>query len=207
MKLYFAPGACSLSPHIVLREAGVPVELERVDLAEGRIVSTGEAFRSVNPKGYVPALEVTPGEVVTEGAAIVQHIADSNPQAGLAPAAGTLARARVNEWLTFLSSELHKAFSPLFRPDNSEEVKSAAIERVANRLDHIESVLDDGRSYLTGDTFTIADAYLFTLTNWTGPTGIGLGSRSKLMAYMDRVRQRPAVLAALEAEGLLQPAA
>jgi glutathione S-transferase len=207
MKLYFAPGACSLSPHIVLREAGLPVELERVDLAEGRIVSTGEAFRSVNPKGYVPALEVAPGDIVTEGAAIVQHIADSNPQAGLAPAAGTLERARVNEWLTFLSSELHKAFSPLFRPDSSEDMKSAAIERVTNRLDHIESVLADGRSYLTGDQFTIADAYLFTLTNWTGPTGVGLGGRSKLIAYMDRVRQRPAVLAALEAEGLLQPAA
>jgi len=207
MKLYFAPGACSLSPHIVLREAGVPVELERVDLVEGRIVSTGEAFRSVNPKGYVPVIEVAPGEVVTEGAAIVQHIADSNPQAGLAPAAGTLERARVNEWLTFLSSELHKAFAPMFQPNSSEEAKAYAIDRVANRLDHIESVLADGRSYLTGEQFTIADAYLFTLTNWTGPTGIGLGRRSKLIAYMDRVRQRPAVLAALEAEGLLQPAA
>ncbi|MFT6460760.1 MAG: glutathione S-transferase [Maricaulis maris] len=206
MKLYYAPGACSLSPHIVLREAGVPVELEQVDLASGKIVATGKPFKSVNPKGYVPALDL--GEVLplTEGAAIVQHIADSHPDSGLAPTPGTAARARVNEWLTFLSSELHKSFAPLFSPDTPDGVRQSAIAKVTSRLNMIEAVLADGRAYLTGDSFTIADAYLFTLANWTGPTGIGLADQPNLAAYQARVAARPAVHAALDAEGLLQAA-
>lgn len=206
MKLYFSPGACSLSPHIALREAGVPVELERVDLASGKIVASGARFRDVNPKGYVPALDIGEALPLTEGAAIVQHIADSHPEAGLAPAAGTPARARINEWLTFLSSEVHKSFGPLFSPDSSDEAKQAAIAKVKSRLDMIEATLADGRDYLTGADFSIADAYLFTLANWTGPTQIGLADQPRLAAYQARVAARPAVQAALKAEGLLEAA-
>ncbi|WP_291841527.1 glutathione transferase GstA [Maricaulis sp.] len=206
MKLYYSPGACSLSPHIVLREAGLPVELIQVDLASGKLVASGDRFRNINPKGYVPALEIGEALPLTEGAAIVQHIADSHPEAGLAPAAGTAARARVNEWLTFLSSELHKSFGPLFTPGSSDEARQAAIKKVKSRLDMVEAALADGRSWLTGEVFTIADAYLFTLTNWTGPTQIGLADHPGLAAYQARVAARPAVQAALEAEGLLQAA-
>lgn len=206
MKLYFAPGACSLSPHIVLREAGIDVALERVDLAKGEILASGVPFKQVNPKGYVPALDLGDGNVLTEGAAMVQHLADTHPDAGLAAPAGTVERARINEWLTFLSSELHKAFSPLFSPASGEPAKSDAIAKVTGRLAFVESVLADGRDYLTGPRFTIADAYLFTLANWTGPTGIGLESYPSLTAYQARVASRPAVQAALEAEGLLQAA-
>ncbi|WP_300540699.1 glutathione transferase GstA [Maricaulis sp.] len=204
MKLYFSPGACSLSPHIALREAGVDVELEQVDLARGVIAASGRSFREVNPKGYVPALDIGSGVLLTEGAALVQHIADTYPDAGLAPAPGTLERTRVNEWLTFLSSELHKSFGPLFNPKAPEADKAAAIDKVRSRLDYIEQSLADGRDYLTGPDFTIADAYLYTLTNWAGPTGVGLGERPRLAAFMDRVHARPAVRAALEAEGLLE---
>lgn len=204
MKLYYHPGACSLSPHIVMREAGLDIELERVDLTTGQIVASGESFRTVNPKGYVPALALDSGEVLTEGAALVQYLADSRPDAALAPAAGTLERARVNEWLVFLSSELHKAFSPLFNPDIAEADRKAAIEKVRNRLDFIEQTLADGRPWLAGETFSIADAYLFTLTNWAGPTKVGLDGHTHLPAFMARMQQRPAVRAALEAEGLLE---
>jgi glutathione S-transferase len=206
MKLYYAPGACSLSPHIVLREAGQPVELVQVDLSTGQIKDTGAAFRDINPKGYVPAIEIADGGLLTEGAAIIQHLADSHPDAGLAPAVGTVERARVNEWLTFLSSELHKAFSPLFNAASSDAVRNDAIAKVKNRLDYVETTLADGRDYITGDRFSIADAYLFTLTNWTGPTGIGLSGHPHLTAYQARIAARPAVRAALEAEGLLQAA-
>ena len=204
MKLYYHPGACSLSPHIVLREAGLDVELERVDLATGKIVASGESFRTVNAKGYVPALALDSGEVLTEGAALVQYLADTHPDAALAPAAGTLERARINEWLTFLSSELHKAFGPLFNPAASEAERQAATDKVRNRLDFIEQTLADGRPWLAGDAFSIADAYLFTLTNWTGPTKVGLDGYTHLPAFMARMQQRPAVQAALEAEGLLE---
>lgn len=206
MKLYYAPGACSLSPHIVLREAGQPVELVQVDLSTGQIKDTGAAFRDINPKGYVPAIEIADGSLLTEGAAIIQHLADSHPDAGLAPVAGTVERARVNEWLTFLSSELHKAFGPLFNAASSDAARSDAIAKVKNRLDYVEATLADGRDYITGDRFSIADAYLFTLTNWTGPTGIGLSEYPHLTAYQTRIAARPAVRAALGAEGLLQAA-
>lgn len=206
MKLYYAPGACSLSPHIVLREAGQSVELVQVDLSTGQIKDTGAAFRDINPKGYVPAIEIADGSLLTEGAAIIQHLADSHPDAGLAPAAGTVERARVNEWLTFLSSELHKAFGPLFNGASSDAARNDAIAKVKNRLDYVEATLADGRSFITGDRFSIADAYLFTLTNWTGPTGIGLSGLPHLTAYQARIAARPAVRAALEAEGLLQAA-
>ncbi|OFX03024.1 MAG: glutathione transferase GstA [Alphaproteobacteria bacterium RIFCSPHIGHO2_12_FULL_66_14] len=202
MKLYYAPGACSLSPHISLREAGVPFDLERVDLAS-RKTASGEEFSKVNPKGYVPALRLDDGEVLTEGAVMVQFIADRYPAAGLAPANGTLERVRLQEHLNFIASELHKAFSPLFTPSTSEEAKRAAQANVARRLDYFEQLLGDGRLYLLGERFSVADAYLFTVANWTGPTGIGLAKWPNVAAFVARVAARPSVQAAMRAEGLI----
>ncbi len=202
MKLYYAPGACSLSPHISLREAGVPFDLERVDLAS-RKTASGEDFSKINPKGYVPALRLDDGEVLTEGAAMVQFIADRNPKAGLAPANGTLERVRLQEHLNFIASELHKAFSPLFNPSISAEAKQAAVAAVARRLDHFERHLADGRAHLLGERFSVADAYLFTVASWTGPTGIGLDKWPNVAAFVARVAARPAVQAAMRAEGLV----
>ncbi|HEX6013648.1 MAG TPA: glutathione transferase GstA [Geminicoccaceae bacterium] len=201
MKLYYAPGVCSLSPHVVLREAGLDFELERVDLAAKK-TETGADYRPINPKGYVPALQLDDGQVLTEGAAIVQYVADSRPEARLAPPAGTLERARVQEHLNFVASELHQAFSPLFSPATSAEAKDAARARVRQRLDDIERMLSDGRRFLTGDQFTVADAYLFVVAGWAKPTEIGLASWPNVEAFVSRVGEREAVRAALRAEGL-----
>jgi glutathione S-transferase len=201
MKLYYSPGACSLSPHIILREVGSVFELERVDAAT-KTTESGEDFRKVNPKGYVPALRLDDGDVLTEGAAIVQYIADTNGANELAPRPGTIGRARLQEHLNFVASELHKAFAPLFRPDASEEAKNAASANVGLHLDHVERILGDGRSYLLGDTFTVADAYLFVVSSWAVPTGIGLDRWPSVAAFVERVRSRPAVQAAMAAEGL-----
>ncbi len=199
MKLYYSPGACSLASHIVLQEIGKPFSIERVDLATKK-TATGADFSAVNPKGYVPTIELAPGEVLTEGPAILQHLAD---QAGrLAPAAGTLARARLNEWLTFINSEIHKAFSPLFRPDAPTEAKEAASAQLTKRFALIEKALSDGRDYLTGPDFTVADAYLFTVTNWANFTGLSLEAFPRLLAFQKRVSARPSVEKALVAEGL-----
>lgn len=202
MKLYYTPGACSLSPHIVLRETGFEFDLEKVDLASRKTESGGD-FIAVNAKGYVPALTLDNGETLTEVAAIVQYLADQAPVKTLIPASGTLARARVQEHLTFISAELHKAFSPLFKPDSTDAENDKARSKVALRLAEIDGFLSDGREYLTGDTFTIADAYLFTIASWTGPTGIGLDAWPHVAAYVDRVKARPAVQAAMVAEGLI----
>jgi glutathione S-transferase len=202
MKLYYSPGACSLSPHIILREIGSAFELERVDGAT-KTTESGEDFWKVNPKGYVPALSLDDGELLTEGAAIVQFIADTNGANELAPPAGTIGRARLQEHLNFVASELHKAFSPLFHADASAEAKSAATANVARRFDHVERILSDGRSYLLGDKFTVADAYLFVVSSWAVPTGIGLDRWPHLAAFVGRVRSRPAVKAAMTAEGLI----
>jgi glutathione S-transferase len=201
LRLYYSPGACSLSPHIVLREIGSVFELERVD-ATTKTTERGEDFRKVNPKGYVPALMLDDGEVLTEGAAIVQYIADTNGADDLAPAAGTLARARLQEHLNFVASELHKAFSPLFHPAASEEAKASAPAEVGRRFDQVERVLGDGRSYLLGDKFSVADAYLFVVSSWAISTGLGLDGWPRLAAFVERVRTRPAVKAAMAAEGL-----
>lgn len=201
MKLYYSPGACSLSPHIVLREAGVDFELERVDL-RAKTTEAGADFRTINPKGYVPALQLDGGQVLTEGAAIVQYLADSRPDARLAPPPGTLERARVQEHLNFVASELHKAFSPLFSPASSVETKEAARATIRQRLDEVERVLSDGRKHLAGDQFTVADAYLFVVAGWTRPTEIGLASWPHIEAFVSRVGEREAVRAALRAEGL-----
>lgn len=201
MKLYYAPGACSLSPHIVLRELGLPFDLERVDLTTKKTTS-GADFLTINPKGYVPALQFDDGEILTEGAAIVQYLADQKPDARLAPPTGSWPRTRLQEQLNFLASELHKAFTPLFQRNASEETKKAALSNVERRLDLVEQMLADGRPYLMGDAYTVADAYLFVLSGWSKPTGIDLGKWPKLSAFVQRMRQREAVGAALQAEGL-----
>ncbi len=202
MKLYYAPGACSLSPHISLREAGADFEIVKVDTATHR-TETGADFKTINPKGYVPALVLESGDVVTEGAAVVQYIADRFPAAKLAPANGTLERTRLHEQLNFISSELHKAFSPLFSKTASAEAKDAATAQVAKRFENVESLLSDGRPHLLGDAFSVADAYLFTVVNWGSVTGVSLDPWPHLTAYMQRIGERPAVRAAMQAEGLI----
>lgn len=202
MKLYYSPGACSLASHIVLREIGGKFDIEKVDLAAKRTES-GADFSAINAKGYVPAIEIAPGQHLTEGAAILQYLADLHPAAGLAPAAGSLGRARINEWLTFINSELHKGFTPLFKPDTPEATQAAAKAHLAKRFAYVESQLADGRAYLTGADFTVADAYLFTIVNWATFKNISLEPYPKLAAFQARVAGRPAVQAALGAEGLL----
>ena len=202
MKLYYSPGVCSLSPHIVLREAGLQFELEKVDLATGQ-TETGKSVGDVNPKGYVPVLELDDGEALTEGAAIVQYIADAlAPGKNLAPANGTIARTRVQEHLSFVGAELHKSFTPFFKVDSTDTEKQKARAKLDRRIGDIEKLLSDGRQYLMGDEFTVADAYLYTVATWTRPTEIGLDAWPNLAAYVDRVAQRPAVQATLKAEGL-----
>ncbi len=201
MKLYYTPGACSLSPHIVLRELGAAFDLERVDTATGRTQS-GEDYAAVNPMGYVPALRLDDGAVLTEGAAIVQYLADTRPSAGLAPPVGSLPRARMQAYLNFIASELHKAFGPFFNPTASDGDKAAAGAQVHRRFDHIERELADGRTFLLGDAFSVADAYLFVVSNWAAPSGIALDRWPLLTALVTRIRSRPAVAAALAAEGL-----
>jgi glutathione S-transferase len=201
MKLYFSPGACSLSPHIVAREAGLPVTLVRVD-TKGKKTITGDDYLSINGKGYVPLLELDDGTRLTEGPAIVQYLADRAPQKKLAPANGTIERYQLQEWLNFITSELHKQFSPLFDPSMPDDAKVKFRDKIAIRFDWIVAQLGD-KPYLTGEDFTVADAYLFTVANWTKYTGIDLAGWPVLQAYMARVAARHDVQAALKAEGLL----
>ena len=202
MKLYYSPGACSMSPHIVMREAGIPVQLVKVDLAAKK-TEEGTDFRTINGKGYVPTLELPDGQRLTEGPAIVQYLADQAPTHGLAPAAGTIERYRLQEWLNFISTELHKQYSPLFDPACESSLKARQIERIGNRLDWIVKQLGN-RHYLMGSHFTVADAYLFTVLSWSGHVGIDLARWPALSAYVARVRERPQVREALRAEGLLK---
>ena len=202
MKLYYSTGACSLSPHIVLREIGAPFELVRVNLASKKTAS-GDDYLEVNPKGYVPALVLDGGDVLTEGPAIVQYLADKAPEKQLAPAAGTMERYHLIEWLNFISTELHKSFSPLFKPTAPEETKQAARDTIAARLNIVEKQLQ-GRDYLTGNQFSVADAYLFTVLNWARPMKFDLGQWPAVQAYMQRVAARPAVHEAMKAEGLIK---
>lgn len=202
MKLYFAPGACSLSPHIVLREAGVSVELKRVDLGS-KAIEGGGNYVEINAKGYVPALELPNGEVLTEGPAIVQYIADQNPGSNLAPKAGSLERYRLQEWLNFITSELHKNFGALFQKKISDDWKAAAISNIHRRLDYVAEKLK-GKQYLLGDQFSVADAYLFTVLGWGKHVDIDIGKWPVLVEYVGRVGARPKVQEALRAEGLLK---
>ena len=201
MKLYYSPGACSLSPHIVLREAGLDFELVKTDLRAHKL-EDGSDFRAINPRGYVPVLELNNGERLTEGPAIVQYIADQAPAAQLAPAPGTLARYRQQEWLAYINSELHKTFGPLWKPTTPDAYKDIIREQLAARFDWLSTQLE-GKQYLTGNTFTAADAYLFTILSWTRPLQIDMGRWKVLTDYMARVAQRPKVQEALRAEGLL----
>jgi glutathione S-transferase len=202
MKLYYAPAACSLSPHIVAREAGIPIELEKVNLADHK-TETGQDYLTVNPKGYVPALRFDDGSILTEGPAIVQYLADQKPASALAPAAGTLGRYRLQEWLTFIGTELHKSLGSLFNPAVSDEVKETVKTNIAKRLAYLNDQLANGQ-YLMGSTFTVADAYAFTVVNWTNFLGIDLKGYPHLAAYMGRVGGRPKVQEALKAEGLVK---
>jgi glutathione S-transferase len=203
MKLYYSPGACSLSPHIALREAGLPVTLEKVDLLAGRTES-GADYAAVNPKGYVPALQLADGTVLTEGAVIARYIADLAPAADLAPKPGSFERVRLEEFMNFIGSELHKAYTPLFLPDTSEEGKKAARTRIARKLAYVENLLADGRSYLVGERFTVADGYLFTIVNWSQGRAVPLDAFPRLRAFMARIGARETVRSAMRAEGLIQ---
>lgn len=202
MKLYYSPGACSMASHVILNEIGKPFEIEKVD-TKTKVTETGSDFWAVNAKGAVPALDIGNGEVLTEGAAILQYIADANGAIELAPATGTLARARVQEMLNFVASELHKSFSPLFYPNRTEEEIAATKQTIGKKFDWLESRLADGRDYLTGAHFTVADAYAFVITNWANVKDISLAKWPKLEAFVARVGARPAVLATLKAEGLI----
>jgi glutathione S-transferase len=206
MKLYFSPGACSLSPHIVLREAGLPFEVEQVNLGSHQTKS-GVDFRTINPKGYVPALKLDDGEVLTEGPAIVQLIADQVPNKQLVPPAGTRERYHMQEWLNFISTELHKSFGPLFNSKTPDEYKQMVRENISGRFDLVAKHFEDGRKYITGDTFTVADAYLFTVLRWTKVVHIDTSKWPLLDAFLERVAARPAVQAALSAEGLIKASA
>lgn len=203
MKLYFAPGACSLSPHIVLREAGFAFDLQRVDLQAKKLKPSEEDFFPINPKGQVPTLELDNGERLTEGPAIVQYLADQKPASGLAPANGTMARYHLQEWLNFVTSDLHKVFTPLFRPTTPEEYVKITKDTLANKFTFLDKHLA-GRQYVMGDQFTVVDAYCFTILNWTKFKSIDLTAWPNIRAYMDRVAARPKVQEALKAEGLLK---
>jgi glutathione S-transferase len=198
MKLYYSPGACSLSPHIALREAGLDFELVRVDLGTHKLPD-GRDFTQINPKGYVPALELDNGTVLTEGTAIVQYIADLKPDTGLAPKSGTLERYQLQEWLGFINSEVHKGFGPLFNPNTPEEYKTTARKNLANRLAYLAEHLAK-HDYLMGKQFTVADGYLFTVLNWGPWTGVDITAWPSLVAFQQRLSSRPGIVAAQAAE-------
>jgi glutathione S-transferase len=205
MKLYFSPGACSLSPHIVAREAGIPLVLEQVD-TKTKKTKSGDDFWSVNAKGAVPALVLDNGETLTEGPAIVQYLAELKPESGLMPKPGSFARYRVLEWLNFISTEIHKQFTPLFKADTPEDYKPIARDNLMKSFTLVEKHLT-GKQYLVDNTFTVADAYLFVIANWLRLQHIDIAQWPSVKAFHARVRARPAVQEALTAEGLLKPAA
>jgi glutathione S-transferase len=204
MKLYYSPGACSQAPHIVAREAGLPIEIEKVDL-RNRTTASGRPYLEVNPKGYVPALEVEDGTVMTEVSALIQYLADQVPNSDLLPSAGTAERYKVLEWIGFIATEIHKGFGPLWNPTTPDAVKQATKEKLHQRFAHLDEELE-GQSYLTGERFTVADAYLFVVTNWSNHHGVSLADYPNLTAFMKRVAARPKVQEALRAEGLSKAA-
>ena len=203
MKLYYSPGACSLAPHIVMNEAGLAFDLVKADLKTHQLAADGSDYYPVAPKGQVPLLELDTGERLSEGPVITQYIADKFPAKNLAPANGTMERYRVQEWLNFITSELHKGIGGLFNPAMPEEGKAVIRAKASSKLKWVDEQLE-GKQYLMGDAFTIADAYLFTITNWTSHTGIDISGMKNLSAFQGRMAGRPAVQAALKAEGLLK---
>lgn len=202
MKLYYSPGACSLAPHIVLRELGLEFEAIKTDL-RAKKTENGDDFLAINPKGQVPTLVLDSGDVITEGVAITQYLADTNPEKNLAPAAPSIERAKLVGVLNYIAAEYHKSFSPLFNPMANDEVKAFAIANVKIRLDYLDNEFADGREFIMGESFTIADAYLFTVSNWVNHVGLKLVDWKNLAAYVKRISQRPSVQAALKAEGLI----
>jgi len=201
MKLFYAPGACSLSPHIVAAEAGIDLELVKVNLGTKTVAAEGD-YWAVNPKGSVPALELDNGEILTEGPAIVQYLADQKPEARLATANGTLARYRLQEALNYITSEIHKSYSPLFNPKILPEVRAERVEYLRRRYALLDKQLA-GRKYLLGDQFTVADAYLFVVTRWAKAAKVDLSDYANLQAFQNRIAARPAVQVALREEGLM----
>jgi glutathione S-transferase len=202
MKLYYSPGVCSLSPHIVLRESGLVFETVLASTKTHQLAD-GSDYYAINPKGYVPLLELDNGERLSEGPAIVQYIADQVPDKQLAPAAGTMARYRLQEWLNFISSELHKSYSPLFNPATPDEYKTQVRTKLVSRLTWVDEQLE-GKAFLMGEHFTAADAYLFTVTRWSKGAGVDITSLATLNAYLARIAARPAVQEAMKAEGLIK---
>jgi glutathione S-transferase len=200
MKLYYAPGACSLSPHIALLEAGLPYDLVKVDLRAKKL-ENGDDYLKINAKGQVPALALDSGELVTEGPVIVQMIADKAPGKNLAPARDSAERYKLQEWLNFITGELHKNIGPLFNPALSDEAKGVFKDRAIGKFKYVDSQLA-GRDYLMGKQFTVADAYLFVMLNWAERMKFDLSGLNNLMAYQDRVAARPKVQEALVKEGL-----
>jgi glutathione S-transferase len=202
MKLYFSPGACSLSPHIVLREAGAKFELEQVD-NKAKKTKSGADFWEINPKGYVPVLELDDGRRLTEGPAIVQYIADQYPDAGLAPPCGSFDRFRVAEWLNFITSEIHKTFGPLFRDTTPEEFKAISRENLSKRYGFLEEHFST-HHYLHGEKFSVADAYLFVVSKWLHRVGLDTAKWPHVKAFSERIAARPKVQEAMKAEGLIK---
>jgi glutathione S-transferase len=202
MKLYYSPGACSLSPHIALRESGLAFEPVLASTKSHKL-QDGTDYYTINPLGYVPLLELDDGTRLTEGPAIVQYIADQVPAKNLAPANGTLARYKLQSWLTFVGTEVHKGFSPLFNPATPAEYKTIVADRLKSRLKWVDGQLA-GKQYLMGDQFTVADGYLFVVTNWAKPLSLDISDLANLAAYRERVAARPAVQEAMKAEGLLK---
>jgi glutathione S-transferase len=202
MKLYYAPGACSLSPHIVASEAGINLDLEKVDL-QSKTTAAGQDYLKVNPKGYVPALQLDNGEVLTEGPAVVQYLADQKPASKLSPPPGTFERYRLQEMLAYLNSEIHKSYGPMFNPAITPTERADKIAYLQKRYALIEQQLGNHK-FLLSDQFTVADAYLFTLTNWADHLKVDLSQFPKLLAFQKVVSARPAVQKALRAEGLIK---
>jgi glutathione S-transferase len=205
MQLYYSPGACSLASHIALAEAGASFGIVKVNLKD-KTTETGKDFNAINPKGYVPALVLDNGELLTENTALLGYIGELDSKAKLIPKAGTAGNMRVREWLGYISSELHKQCGPLFRPGTPEATIQFQRELLARRLGYVDQALK-GKSYLTGEEFTVADSYLFTVLNWAGRLQIDLAPWPNLRSFIERVKARPAVQSALSAEGLLKPAA
>jgi glutathione S-transferase len=205
MKLYYSPGACSLSPHIALLEAGLPYDLVKVDVRAKKL-ENGDDFLKVNPKGQVPVLQLDNGEFVTEGPVIVQMIADQASAKNLAPARDSAERYKLLEWLNFITTELHKNFSPLFQPVIPDDVKSFFKDRIMGKLKYADSKLA-GQDYLMGKQFTVADGYLFVMLKWAERTGLDVSALTNLTAFKDRVAARPKVQEALTREGLMKAAA
>jgi glutathione S-transferase len=201
MKLYYMTGSCSVASKIALREAGLAAELVKVD--RNRRTADGQDFNTINPKGYVPTLRLDDNQVLTENAAVLQYIADRNPAAKLAPPAGTMERYRLMEWLSFINSEIHKSFSPLFRQDAPEDTKQYVRKNLATRLDYLERVLGT-ETFLMGEQFTVADAYLFTVLRWAPHVNLDMGPWPNLKRYVERVGARPHVSEVLKSEGLVK---